>query len=897
MTKQLLALIVLLYGQHAFAQNWTNTNEIWQDEKIILPAKGKIKNSVVGQILKVRLNIEELKNTLANTPVRGFENDFSKNEKSNHTVLQMPMPDGGYHAFQVAEAPVMHPHLANKFPQLKAYIGKGIDDPTAVLRFDITPNGFHGMILSGNKKAVFIDPAGPYKINQYLVYYKNELNKESSWVCSTEAVEERWGGTKNKHFEKTSDCQLRTYRFALACTGEYAQYHGGTTELVLAAMHNSVTRLNGILERDLSVHLELVAENDLLVFPNQFIDPYTNNDAAAMLGQNQATCDEIIGEANYDIGHLFSTNGGGVAQLKSVCKNGLKAQGVTGSATPEGDEFDVDYLAHEIGHQLGASHTQNNNCNRNLPTAVEPGSGSTIMGYAGICAPNIQGNSDAYFHSISISEINDFLSSGGGSCAIVYSVNNAPSADAGPDYFIPRSTPFKLTGLGNDDASIQNLTYSWEQLDNQVSVMPPAAANDAGPLFRSVNPANMPFRVFPNIKSIIENKTAMWEVLPSGEREIDFRFTVRDNHPNGGCTATDDMTIYVAENAGPFIVEGPVGVWVGGSQKKVEWEVAATNEYPVNSQHIDILLSLNGGNSFPIVLASNVPNIGHGYITVPNVESSKARLMARSSDNIFFDISDEDFRITPAVDFYVELHVKNLKCLNDNSGKITAKIFGGEEAPSFLWSNGSTDHHIEKLPAGNYSLTVTSGPKIAMASVEVKNPPPIELGMEVESRKNSSEIFLKAFSRGGTGRHIYEWDNGGFHPYVKITGPGNYSVTVTDKNNCRVSKSKTVLASDIENSRHGGHRYANSMYSENYIHVFPNPTSAIVNIDYMQLNDGGPKILLLDVMGRELKNENLLYHKKGLRNISMDVSIFNNGIYFLQIVEDKVKKTVKIVKI
>ncbi|HNG90377.1 MAG TPA: zinc-dependent metalloprotease family protein, partial [Saprospiraceae bacterium] len=320
-------------------------------------------------------------------------------------ALYLPLPQGGFEAFEVWQAPVMHPDLAARYPQIRTFMGRGLASRHLIVRMDYTPAGFHAMLLGSPGGSVFIEPYARGNTEAYTCYFKKDHPRETPFVCGTHALK---GDTLAEPLaqKEAGDCaKLRKYRLALACTGEYAQFHGAVTgnrAPALAAMVTSMNRVNGVFERDASVRMIIVPNDSLIIYTNPATDPYTNNDGPTMLGENQTTCDNVIGSANYDVGHVFSTGGGGIAQLSSPCSSANKAKGVTGRASPVGDYFDIDYVAHEMGHQFAANHTQYNDCNRNNPTAVEPGSASSIMGYAGICAPNVQAHSDDYFHSSSL---------------------------------------------------------------------------------------------------------------------------------------------------------------------------------------------------------------------------------------------------------------------------------------------------------------------------------------------------------------------------------------------------------------------------------------------------------------------------------------------------------------
>jgi hypothetical protein len=445
-------------------------------------------------------------------------------------------------------------------------------------------------------------------------------------------------------------CELRTYRLALSATGEYTAFQGGTVALAQAAQATTMNRVNGVYEKDIAITMVIVPNNNLIVYSSTTTDPFTNGTTGTMINQNQTTCDGQIGSANYDIGHVFGTNSGGLAGLGVVCTGGQKARGVTGSSAPIGDPFDIDYVAHEMGHQFGGNHTQNNNCNSVAAARREPGSASTIMGYAGICAPNVQNNSDDYFHGYNLGEISAEILSGGHTCEVITALNNtAPTiTSAGGNISVPISTPFILTGVATDPNG-DVLTYLWEQMDNEATTQPPVATATGGPNFRSFDPSTNPSRYFPNLVSLAANGPFTWEVLPSVARVMDFRLTVKDNHAVGACNAYADLTVTTVAAAGPFVVTYPTNTgitWGSGSTQTVTWSVANTTAAPISCANVKILLSLDGGVTYPIVLSASTPNDGTQAITVPNASTTTARVMVMSIAGTFYDISNNNFNIT-----------------------------------------------------------------------------------------------------------------------------------------------------------------------------------------------------------------------------------------------------------
>ncbi|MCB0723851.1 MAG: T9SS type A sorting domain-containing protein [Ignavibacteriae bacterium] len=595
----------------------------------------------------VSLNMSELRNILNQAPLESIVK-----AKNSSVILSLPLPDGSFGRFKIVESPVMAPELAAQFPEIKTYCGQGIDDGTANVRLDLTPQGFHASVLSVNGR-FFIDPYSKNDVTNYISYYSKDLSVDpNEFVCQVENTPDN-SKNNNLLLDNPSSIgdQLRTYRLALACTGEYAAYHGGTVPTALAAMTTSINRVNQVYENDLSVRMVLVANNSLLVYTNSSTDPYTNNNGSTMLSQNQSNIDAVIGSANYDIGHVFSTGGGGIAGLGVVCVSGQKARGVTGLPAPVGDPFDIDYVAHEMGHQFAGNHTQNNtNCNANPSTAFEPGSASTIMGYAGVCAPNLQNHSDPYFHVGSLIEIDGFTTGFGGTCPVNTATgNNAPTVTLPSSGFtIPIGTPFMLTGSATDPDS-DPLTYCWEEYDVGPQGNPNSPSGTA-PIFRSFNPTTSPSRMFPKKSDILNNTTTLGERLPTYTRLLKFRLTARDNRAGGGGHGYDLMFFTADASAGPFLVTSPntAVVWEEGHSEMVTWDVANTNNAPVSCANVNILLSTDGGDTFPITLASNTPNDGSESITVPNNLTATARVKVESVGNIFFDLSNANFTIQMA---------------------------------------------------------------------------------------------------------------------------------------------------------------------------------------------------------------------------------------------------------
>lgn len=596
----------------------------------------------------LRLNQTALTKLLVKAPL-----ERTAAAQTQPVIISIPLPDGSQGRFRFVESPIMAPELAAKFPTLKTYAGQGLDDPTASVRFDVTLTGFHAMILSAGV-TTYIDPLAKGNTEFYVSYAKRELRKPG-WAIECSAQTELAASPAPPATPLvTGGATLRTYRLALAATGEYTTFHGGTVAGAMSAIVTSMNRVNGVYERDIAVRMQLVANNDSVIFTNAATDPYTNNNGSTMLGQNQTTLDNVIGSANYDIGHVFSTGGGGIASLRSVCVTGSKARGVTGSSAPVGDGFDIDYVAHEMGHQFGGNHTFNGTTsacsgNRASSAAYETGSGSTIMAYAGICgAENLQPNSDDYFHIKSLEEIYAFINGSGGTCAATSASGNLPpTVNAGASYTIPAQTPFALTATGSDPNG-DILSYCWEQYDLGAA-SPPNTDNGSRPIMRSYNPTASPTRFVPRLQDLLANTSSIGEALATTTRTLNFKVTARDNRAGAGGIKDASTQIFTRADAGPFLVTMPntASVIQGGTTQVVTWNVANTDAAPINCTNVKISLSTNGGQSFPIILTASAPNNGSAVINLPNLPTTQARIKVEAVGNIFFDISNFNFIITP----------------------------------------------------------------------------------------------------------------------------------------------------------------------------------------------------------------------------------------------------------
>ncbi len=623
------------------------------------------------------LNVAAFKQRISSAPLRG-------DTFGSTTIVNVPGIDGKLEVFKIYEASVFAPELAANFPNIKSYVGYSQENEGAQLRMSVSHKGVQTMISYVDKPTVFMQPSGD-DISTYVLYTKDARESTmGEFNCSTIAeVQDRFTDIQP---EDADDQQLRRFRIAISVTGEYTAYHGGTVAGAMAGINATMTRVNAIFETDMAVTFEVIANNQDIVFTNANTDPYSdasvgtdsansnNTNGWGVQVQNVLTNTGTIGNAAYDIGHLFGATGGGgnAGCIGCVCeddtasntdKNKGSAYTSPNNGIPEGDTFDVDYVAHEIGHQMGANHTWAFNT-EGTGVNAEPGSGSTVMAYAGITgANNVQQNSDTYFHYHSIKQILDNLVTQ--TCWNANNspmlTNNPPNASAGDDYVIPQGTAYVLRGSASDLDSGDVLTYCWEQTDSgQVTNTTFGPTRTTGSMNRSLPPTTSPNRYIPKLSRVQSGQLTQtnptinspWETVATVNRSMNWALTVRDREPTAtgldGQSSFDLMEIIVTTSAGPFTVSSQTTnvSWEMGTSQIVTWNVANTDAAPVNTANVNILLSTDGGNTFPITLASNVPNDGSQAITVPvTTPTSQARIIVEGAGNIFYAMNSSNFTL------------------------------------------------------------------------------------------------------------------------------------------------------------------------------------------------------------------------------------------------------------
>lgn len=683
---------------------------------------------------------------------------------SNFSVIDLPMPEGSVRKYKVVESPIMSSELEQR-TGVKTYAVQSLVNPLEQGRLDLGPNGFHGFVRGTDGGSFVIEPIGRGRQDGVFVYYRKDNTAPRAYQCLTpNNTRFNINTLSSKTFQIFNvGGTLKTYRLALNATGEYTAFHGGETP-ALAAIATSVNRVNSIYMIDVAIKLNLTYAK---AWTDPATDPYTNDNGFAMLGENQAETDASVGDANYDMGHAFSTGGGGVAMLNSVGVTGLKAQGVTGLPAPVGDPFDVDYVCHEMGHQFGGRHTFAN-CQGGFDGGndFEPGSGTTIMAYAGICgADNVQMNSDPYFHTHNLDQVvawRNNVASGGTETP---NQNATPVANAGSDITIPRNTPYKLKASATD-ANNDTLSYCWEQYDS----------GNANVLYRSLNPSASATRFFPKLSTVLAGTTDVWEPYVNTDRTINFRVTVRDNRAGGGAHAIDAMQVTVA--GAPFAVTAPNGgeSLLGNSTPTITWDKGGSTATTVN-----ILLSVDGGADYAAgtarVLATATPNDGSQSVILPNdVDTTQARIIVESSSGSgFYDISNANFTVTPDT----SAGAPTVTSISPNSttaggGSFTLTVNGDGFVPTSKVQWFGADRPTTFVSATQLRATINAS-DIAFAQVlkvRVVTPPPGGgTSNEVDFTINNPVPTIESLS-----------------PNVRAAGSGAFTLTVTGKNYVSTSK-------------------------------------------------------------------------------------------------------------
>lgn len=822
------------------------------------------------------------------------------------TSMQITVPNsqGVLEQFSIHEDSNFEAELQAKYPDIRSYSGKGITDPTAVLNFSMSPLGMQTMISRKGNQVEFIEKDTENN-DVYVVFdSKSKLKEQLPFSCTTEEELVLTQKISNQTAKLvSSDKKFRTLKLALSCTGEYAKFHSGsaspTVAIALAAMNNTMTRVNGIFTRDLAVKLLLVANNNLVIYTDATTDPYSasdvgvgDEDTEGLWGpelQNNLTT--VIGSANYDIGHLFGDSGGGgnAGCIGCVCEAG-KGSAYTSPSNniPRGDAFDIDFVAHEMGHQLGANHTFSHKI-EGSGVSVEPGSGSTIMGYAGITTDyDVEQRSDDYFSFVSISQIQGNLATK--SCPIVTTISaSEPVVNAGADYTIPKGTAFVLKGTGGSSTA---LTYTWEQNDSATSAEGDASValstKTNGPLFRSLPPVSTTVRYMPSFENVLAGRLrSRWESVSDVARTLNFVFTARDNANEGlAQTVSDEMVVNVSGMAGPFEVTSQNIdnlSWFQDTNQTITWNVNGANSL-AGASRVNIKLSTDNGVTFSTVLASNVPNDGSETITVPNVASRFCRIMIEPTDNIFYAVNSKAFAIgylvesdcqtynfqttfpyaipeqgnfaninvtVPSSDTFVSDVNVNVDISHTYFSDVQMELRSPQATAVKLLYNG--------CGANDSSLKINfddAGGDLVCGNTALQSVAPLGVLGDFNGESSQGVWSLRI-------RDIFTNDTGFLNAASVTICTQNYTLVPYEEIN------KDLIVSSMDND-------------ENF------------NVKYISTTSNDIEILVYDTSGRRLFDER--FQNNG--GFDQDIKLQNkpqSGVYFVTLLDGKIKKTAKII--
>ncbi len=897
------------------------------------------------------------------------------------TVVTLPNAEGKLEQFEVFEASNFEPALQARYPEIRAFSGKGITDRHASLKLSISPQGIQTMVFRTDSDNEFIEPYSQDH-SVYSVYRSHRDKGKLAWTCST--TEQQYAGDLKAQLPVSSASgasagTLKTMRLAQSCNGEYANWFGATNvaqeALVLAAFNATLTRCNGVYEKDLALHLNLIAATTSVIYYNPATDPYSTTLSQWNL-QLQQTLTTVIGNANYDIGHMFGASGGGgnAGCIGCVCNNPAtsnslgKGAGITSPADgiPQGDNFDIDYVAHEVGHQLGANHTFSMSL-EGTGQNKEVGSGITIMGYAGITSQDVAPHSIDIFHETSIAQIQANLAAK--TCPVTTSItaNNAiPVVSPVSNYTIPISTPFALTASATD-ADGDPITYCWEQNDNSTTSGTGSVASPTkttGPNWLSFSPTASGTRTFPRLSTILAglNVTpplpggdagANIEALSSVSRTLNFRVTVRDNHPYSsvepvavGQTAFTDAVVTVTNTAGPFAVTSPnTSVnWSAGGSATVTWSVNGTNAGSVNCALVNILLSTDGGLTFPTILASSTPNDGTEVITVPASQSNTCRVKVEAVGNIFFDISNANFTIGPPA-LCGDVSGLTASAITETGATISWAAVSGASSydvdykanSSSTWINAATattatSVNLSGLTAstlydwrvratcpegsGNYAqaqfTTATPpvtcpGPYDISTNGTTTGAATIPLNTDIKGLVNPSgdnDYYRFVITTGGTitmtlttlpanyhlrllnssGTTLQTSSNSGTtnETISRTVTAGTYYARVypSNSNNWNATNCYTLRVQTGTASR--GEVNGEVLFANNWISIYPNPVSSIANLRFESDAARTAVVSVVNQEGTILLSRNMQVNE-GENIRQLDVRSLTNGMYFIKI--------------
>jgi len=753
----IIFILCITLSNSFYAQNSTSSwKPSYKSYESIEGDKWEV-NSIPSKYQVFNLDVEAFFQQIQSAPNRVLA------KSTSGKIISFPTMQGDLENYEVYDAPVLAQELQAELPSVRSFVGKSLRNENKIIRFSISLFGLKAIILNSQEGTQYIDCITKDR-QSYIMYFKSDIDLiEGQINCLTEEEEflDRLSYSVDdiSYNRNANDGVLRNYRLALACTEEFSNYYVGVLGLssatdldkkdgVLNIMNDLMTRVNAVYENELSLTMTLIPNNRNVIFlEDTFL---TNNVISTLINESQSFIDAFAGNANYDIGHMLSTSGSGLAQLYSPCTPN-KARGVSGGlggGPPVGIVYE-NVILHEMGHQYGATHTYNSTSCASSATAIsayEPGGGTTIMSYAGICGntSNIQSTADDYFHQHSLVQMWSNINNNSNCAEQTVTGNSAPTSNAGGNFIIPIATPYKLVGFGNDSQGMESLTYCWEQYDLGPSVAFPTTTTSLGPLVRSFPPSVDNTRYIPRLADYVSNvnTSTQWEKLVFINRDINYRLTVRDNGLSGGQTSVDEMTVTVTNTSGPFNVtsQNTNGIsYDGNSIQTINWNVGNTNSGLINTTNVNILLSTDGGLNFDIVLLANTPNDGSEDVIMPNIDSSTCRIMVEAVNNIFYNINARDFEIEESLSLDDQLFENSLLVYpNPNKGEFNVKFTSaitnpvnmniydirGRKVFGNVYNKGVADFNevirLNSIQSGVYLLEITTGESSVIKKIVIE---------------------------------------------------------------------------------------------------------------------------------------------------------------------------------
>ncbi|NHM06602.1 T9SS type A sorting domain-containing protein [Flavobacterium sp. CYK-4] len=889
MKKGFAFCLVFLIFQFSNAQNISLWIPFYQTVSEAL----KIRNGDYSlREKKFTLNHEKLRELLAEAP--------EKSSGRSGKIITFPTFEGHEEYFEVWENSNFVPELQSKYPDIRAYVGRSINDPAAKIHFSFSSEGIQTMTLRPNTGSEFIEPYTKDHRVYVLFDSATRISPELAFECS--------GSHEQSNLLDPvlrSDNQVyKTMRLALSCTGEYGQYFGGTISGALAAMNATMTRVNGVFETDLALHLNLIAQTDTVIYTDPTSDPYSPaNLRSNWNNEVQQTLSSILGDESFDIGHLFGASGGGgdAGCLGCVCDTG-KGRGYTSpsnsSPIPQGDFFDIDYVAHEIGHQLGGNHTFSY-LFEGTGVNVEPGSGSTIMAYAGITSYNVQLHSDAYFTYRSIKQIQDNLATK--TCPVNATIlNTPPVVDAGADFSVPAGTAYVLLGDAFD-AEGDSLTYCWEENDNSSPELsgPNSYASlnkPLGPNYRSFLPKTEAFRVMPEMQKVLSGAlSSSWESVSNVGRNLEFALTVRDNNPAGPQTATDQITITSLEpfsnlnpnGVGPFAITSQNTadlIWDYETSQTITWTVNNTTSLP-GSDRVKISLSIDGGEHFDYVLAADTPNDGFEQIIVPATipASVNCRIKIEPLGHRYFAINNRSFYLGYEAISNCQTYVYDTSfAIPDGTSSFTARTIQVPDQGTITDVNIGIDLTHSNLADLTIAFIRPSGILANLYNTQCVGASDLNIVFDAQGNPFDCNQTTQGNYLPPTGFDI--------NTINESNAQGNWQFGFKDG----VAGNAGVLNKiSLEICTRTYQLLGQNLLVKQMPRIYPNPSQGFFYLDSQKAFLNTVQIEITDLAGRGVYSNK--YNLNGQESLALDLTGLSKGAYLMRLSENQFHETLKII--